>query len=291
MNNKLYILLLALLLPVMASAKAGDIEVRGVLDSITSNSVTINGKSYALTSGTEYEDSVGNTIQRKDLSVGMYVEAKLQEFNDMLIVRELEIEDERSGDDSDDSDDDDGKKDSKSSDISDKALSDLNSDERFRFRAKLVSGDSIFPRGWARRKARSRGDRIRDRFVAKLLIGTPDASPTNLSDTPALLMEIRARLYRQGEEYAVCELVYDRSRPNDRVGVLAEFKVDVRSRVRLYPNRDAKVRSKDRRGECDIDLSSSGTQAGIPPVQRGDEVIIYELTLDGEVPLVSGLFR
>ncbi len=93
-------------------AKDGDIEICGVIESIDSSQVTLNGVSYPLENNTEYEDSDGSNISLNDFSVGELIELRIRNGK----VDQLEKEDESncgggfggdsSGGDDDDDDDD-----------------------------------------------------------------------------------------------------------------------------------------------------------------------------------------
>ena len=60
-------------------AKDGDIEICGVIESINSSQVTLNGISYPLENDTEYEDANSSPISLNDFSVGELVQLRIRD--------------------------------------------------------------------------------------------------------------------------------------------------------------------------------------------------------------------
>jgi Ni/Co efflux regulator RcnB len=130
-----------------------------------------------------------------------------------------------------------------------------------RLRARLSSSSSFATT--ARSKADYRVKNKETRFTVNLHL--PFAADSISSIDEAKTLQVKVSLSRTGTTYAECSMVID---DDNEENASVEFKLDVRKKSNKL------LRTK--KGTCDIDLTKSGTQKGIPALQDGDTISIRE---------------
>ena len=120
----------------------------------------------------------------------------------------------------------------------------------------------------------------KDEFKGKVKIPFPSSALGILDETAAEGADIRLILSHAGTDFAECRLVFDEIEEedgddddddDDDDAVMAEYKVDVRIK---------KGAVQAKKGVCDVNLSTTGIQSGVPDAQA-DDVATTRLVVGG----------
>ena len=108
----------------------------------------------------------------------------------------------------------------------------------------------------------------KDELKAKVKIYLPALGVGVTDRGTAKSADVRVVFSRGAVDYAECFLKFDRIRKELEDGVTveeAEYKLDLRA-----DSKKGTLRLKQKKGVCDIDLATSGIQAGLPEMVDGD---------------------
>lgn len=236
-----------------------DLEVKGVIESISETLIVINSKAYALNDSTSYQDEEDNSVARTFFSAGMVVEVEYTVIDSTRVALKVEeesaSEDDDSSVDNEDQDDNDGPR-----KVFERAsLSVFDSSVDSSLKGKVI---------W-RFRDRPLKNRTRRRLKGTLLVPVPSSLPIISDRDVARNAQFFLTLYRNNLAYAQCYFEFDEFEQKI-TGEFAEYKVDIRLRTR--ENRDPRFRAQ--KGSCDTDLAANGVQSGMPDVASGDTVIV-----------------
>lgn len=263
--------------PALAFAKDGDIEARGILAAISSSSVTLGSTAYGLSSSTELEDRAGHHLPLSAFEVGDSVKVEARRVNGQLIARELELLVDASAPSPSPSP-------SPTPSVSPTPApgngnGEVRRSRKVKIRARLSDAVGVVTdaRGQAERELEQERKKAKDSFKITVKVPVPSVIPALPSENEAANLALKATLARGGVPYALCSLSLDRfdDSDDDSSSVVAEYKVDLRSETKKN-----RVRSRNRKGSCDIDLSTAGDQLGIPDAIASDTVTINDGTAD-----------
>lgn len=184
-----------------------------------------------------------------------------------------DINDDKGGDSKGSKDDDDKKS-------SGGGSSKKDDESKAELKAKLIKAAGVTSTGKAKFKSETKKGKNESRLQINVKIPEGSTNPAMPTLADADSLDIRIDLARSGTAYAVCYMDLDDDDEDHTVkGVPAvEFKVDVR-------NKKSKLQVK--KGSCDTDLATDGIQSGLPAVQDGDTVSVYE---EGQAAFLSGTF-
>lgn len=257
-------------------AKDSDQEVSGVLSAFSSSLAKVGELACTLTSGTEYEDSFGNSISPSRFSPGDQVRLRCRSGN----AKNLKLLDESSSSSSSSSSD--SSSSSASSDASSSSSSSSSSrssrsssssssssqslqsgDQRLSASLKALQGISSNMRGKIR-YSRSRISKTR-RLNISFSLALPSSLPGLADSADAAALNLSVTLFRKGLAYANCGLSLA-----SLTGSNAKFNLALR-----------KIGSKlkQRSGSCDLDLSEEQIQTGFPVIRRKDLLILEDRDL------------
>ncbi|MCB0338736.1 MAG: hypothetical protein KDD53_03985 [Bdellovibrionales bacterium] len=291
-RNMLLAFVLSLCLPLVASAKAGDIKSEGTISALSSASVTVAGKTYLLNSSTEYEDLDDSPLSFSDFTVGDFVEVKGFLLDDVLVARELQrhIDSNDSDDDSDDDSSDDS--DDDSSDDDDDSDDDSSSEQKEKYHSNLSVPQDVDSSATGRARYREEtkqkhnSNEIRRKVVIRVKVPLASVVPAASTTEELGALELAVSLTHQGsaDPYARCYLVLDRVGESSSA-VVAQYVLKAREKVRTGKKNKTTVKGK---GVCDIDLDTDDIQKGLPDLDLGDRVEVEDLTIDGATVFLSG---
>lgn len=86
------LVLLLLALPVWAAPPDDDIEVAGLIEALTDDTITVGGTTFVVTDETEIEDADGDEIPFSDLQLGWFVEVEGELDGGLLVADEIEVQ-------------------------------------------------------------------------------------------------------------------------------------------------------------------------------------------------------
>ncbi len=259
-------------------AKDGDIISKGNILAISSSMVTVLNSTYILTSSTEYEDAIGNKISPSAFTLGDYVKVKGYLASGMLIARELEFEDDNDDDSSKGNGKGKGKKDSNDSHKSSK------SKNKLKVKLSRVNNASPFVHGKLQYREKVSKNKEEERLWGGVKIPLSSTVPAVGSVEEAASLLIIGTLSRSGIPYAECQFVFDELEEDDHNGEIntfAEYKLDIRSKIK-----DGEEDLRIKKGNCDVDLLTAGTQSGVPAVEDEDTIDVSE----NSVVFLTGTF-
>ena len=239
-------------------------RICGSIDAITGADITIKGITYPFTSSTEFESLSGQNISPEAFAVGDFVKIKLVGG----ILDEVEFENSASC-----------KAYKQSKKAKKNGFSQTTKTRKDRQRATTISAEpSVSGKANYRTVATSRrglDSRVTSRsgVNTKILVG--EGQPILQSSGQAATLSLQAFITRNGAHMAVCTLVFDEINDEGQ----AEYKVQLREK------RGALIEKK---GSCNIDPAAPGGVAGLPAIQSGDTVTVYNT--DGLVDIITMSF-
>ena len=239
-------------------------RICGAVDAITSQEITVKGVTYPFTSSTEFESLSGAAISPEAFTVGDYVKLKLISG----ILDEVEQENDVSCK---------AYKQSKKA----KKRGDENSSKvrQTKNRATTTSAlSSVTGKARYRSKARSkegRDPKVDSRFVINIGVLVGQEQPILQTEEQAAQLSLQAFITRNGSHIAVCTLAFDEVNDLGK----AEYKVKLREKRGTL---------REKKGICSIDPSSPDGVSGLPTVQDGDIVTVYNT--DGLVEFIKMSF-
>lgn len=252
-------------------AKDGDVVSRDNIQSLSSASITVGSLTCNITGSTRFQGMLGETLNITDFAVGDFVKLSCRSGN----AKEVELEDDHSsGSGSDDSsssgsDDsngssDDSSHDSSSDDNSDHDSGDDSKSEHEKLKSKLGStiGSNSLARAKVTYRNKTKKNKTDRRFTVNLKI--PQSSTQLYEQSGSISsLSLELQLSRTAVAYSTCDLVFNGFDDNGR----AEYKLDVR-------HKRNKVIFK--KGNCDVDLSNSSSDDGVPEIDKGDNIGISD---------------
>lgn len=260
--------LLASLNAAGAYARSDDVVSRGTIASITDTQVTVGALSCTTNSGTEYENLQGATISRSQFNVGDLVKLVCRNGT----AHSLELEKNNGG----------GSGSSSSGGGS--GNNGGGSEIRLKSRLSLIDGvasGAVKPAGKIEYRNKPNGSGRDDKFKVTVKVPVPSVVPVVDALQDARALDLTAILSRNGTPYAECTLGYDH-RAAIQGNLAVEHKIELR-----YEQKGSKLRLRSSKGQCDVDLSVDGIQAGFPEIEKGDTVVIHD-SLAGD--FLSGNF-
>ncbi len=245
----------------LAWAKAGDQTTEGLISSRTASGITVAGNTFTFGSGAECYRLLSR-ISCASLAVGDNVEVKWQGER---VIREVEA---RNASSSSPSPSPSPSSTPRPSPTIDDHGGRSNSGKITRTRSAKLFAMATAGLGAGKAQFVQAGDNRQLNVNVKILEGT---TPEIHSLAEARTLSLTATLSRDGTDYARCTLQSDNHVSSRLIAgtrlLVFEFKVD----QRLV---DGRFRSK--KGSCDIDLTTTGMQLGVPAVQRGDSIRVNE---------------
>lgn len=226
-------------------------RICGSIDAITGVDITVKGSTYPFTSSTEFESLSGQNISPEAFAVGDFVKLKLVGG----ILDEVEFENSASC-----------KAYKQSKKAKKNGFSQTTKTRKDRQRATTVSAEvSVSGNAIYRTIATSRDGRdprVVSRFVIKTKFLVGEGQPILENSGQAATLSLQAFITRNGAHMAVCTLVFDEINDEGQ----AEYKVQLREK------RGALIEKK---GSCNIDPAAPSGIPGLPAIQSGDTVTVY----------------
>lgn len=239
-------------------------RICGSIDAITGADITVKGITYPFTSSTEFESLSGQNISPEAFAVGDFVKIKLVGG----ILDEVEFENSASC-----------KAYKQSKKAKKNGFSQTTKTRKDKQRASTISAEpSVSGKARYRTEATSklgRDPRVTSRFVVNTKILVGEGQPILQSSGQAATLSLQAFITRNGAHMAVCTLVFDEINDEGQ----AEYKVQLREK------RGALIEKK---GSCNIDPAAPSGVAGLPAIQSGDIVTVYNT--DGLVDIITMSF-
>ena len=233
-------------------AKDGLIVSKGNISALSSESITVNGKSYVLTESTKYEDAVSNTISLSALKIGDFVEVKGVLDGSTLVAEKVELEQSSSSDDSSNNNND--------SPNDDSPTGNNNSSNKIKDSLTIIDGSGANSTGKIDYRVKG-GKKVTKRLTVNIKVPVGSTAPSLPTISSAKTLTLLTKFYRAGELVASCKLKYDRT---PRRVKFAEYKLDLEVKNR---------RVKNNKGACNNGIT---TQKIFPSLEAGDQVIVSE---------------
>lgn len=227
-------------------AKDSLIVSKGNISDLSSESITVSGKSYIITDSTKYEDASSNTISFNTFKIGDFVEVKGILNGSTLVAEKVELVQSTSDD--------------SPGNVGGSPTGNDNSTNKIKDTLSVVEGSGGTSNGKLDYRVKG-GKRVSKRLVVNIKVPIGSTTPNLPVISNAKKLTILAKFYTSGELTASCKLKYDRV---PRRIKYAEYKLDLEVK---------NGRVKSNKGICNNGIS---TQKIFPSLAAGNQVIVSE---------------